>query len=114
MTGEGRKTPPPAALLEKTASVAAQQNAMERGCKFLPHGSRLFPVEQGWESTTISRDENVSVVSTLLELEETMQSADAKVIFIPIDALMTDADIEKICQRNATVRTFFKEVKKGE
>ncbi|MBU6474625.1 MAG: hypothetical protein KGL10_06940 [Alphaproteobacteria bacterium] len=111
MTGQGHNVPPD--LLEKTASVAAQQNAMERGCKFLPHGCRLFPVEQGWESTAISRDKSVSVVGTLLELEEAMRDPDVKVVFIPLDAMMTDADIEKICQRNAAVRTFFREVKKG-
>ena len=110
MTDQGYSPPP--GLLEKTASVAAQQNAMERGCKFLPHGCRLFPVEQGWESKSIANDENVSVVSTLLQLEEVMKNAGSKLVFIPLDAMMTDADIEKICQRNATVRTFFKETKK--
>ncbi len=112
MSGEGRKPPPPD-LLEKTAVAAAQQNAMERGCMFLPHGSRLFEVEQGWESTVISRDKGVIAADTLLVLEEALRDPENKIIFIPLGALMTDQDIEKLCQRNAIVKTFFKEVKKS-
>ena len=112
MSGKGRQPPPPE-LLEKMASVAAQQKAMERSCKFLPHGSRLFETEQGWESLTISRGENVAVADTLLSLEQALRDAENKIILIPLDALLTDQDIEKVCQRNAAVRTIFKEVKKS-
>jgi hypothetical protein len=111
MSNQGRK-PPLSDLLEKTASAAAQQNAMERSCKFLPHGCRLFDVEQGWESITISRDKNVAVADTLLVLEQALRDPEKKIIFIPLGALITDQDIEKLCQRNAIVKTFFKEVKK--
>lgn len=100
-------------LINDVAVVAAQQNAMERGCKFLPHGSRLFEVEQGWESITINSDKKVAVADTLLTLESALRNPQNKVIFIPMGALMTDRDIEKICQRNAAVRTIFKEVKKS-
>ena len=105
--------PPLSDLLEKTASVAAQRNAMERSCKFLPHGCRLFEVEQGWESVTISRDKNVTLADTLLALEAALRDPENKVIFIPLNAAMTDQDIEKLCQRNAIVKTFFKEVRKS-
>ena len=111
MSSQGRKPPSPE-VLEKTAFVAAQQNAMERSGKFLPHGCRLFDVEQGWESLTISRGEGVSVADTLLTLEQALRDPENKIIFIPLGALMTDQDIEKLCQRNAIVKTLFKEVKK--
>ena len=100
-------------LMNDVASTVAHQNAMERGCKFLPHGSRLFAVEQGWESTQISRDKGVLVADTLLTLEAALRNSENKVIFIPVDALMTDQDIEKLCQRNAITKTLFKEVKKS-
>lgn len=111
MSSGDRRSPPPD-LLERTASVAAQQNAMERNVRHLPHGCRLFQVEQGWESMSISRDKNVTVADTLLTLESALRDPQKKVIFIPLDALMTDADIEKLCQRNAAVKTLFKEVRK--
>jgi hypothetical protein len=103
----------PSGVLKDVAVAAAQQNAMERGCKFLPHGSRLFDVEQGWESTMIRGDKGVLVADTLLTLEAALQNADNKVIFIPLGALMTEKDIEKLCQRNAIAKTLFKEVKKS-
>ena len=40
----GKEQPPPQQLLEKTAAVAAQQKAMERSCKLLPHGCRKNPM----------------------------------------------------------------------
>jgi hypothetical protein len=96
---------------EEVAEVVAMQNAMERGCVFLPHGSRLFSVVQGWESAAIRNDKNVAVADTLLTLEAALKNADVKVIFLPQDALMTDSDIEKLCQRNGALKTLFKEVK---
>jgi hypothetical protein len=111
MSGKGRK-PPPRELLEMTAAVAAQQKAMERSFRLLPHGSRLFETEQGWESLTISRGEGVATADTLLSLEQALRNPENKIIFIPLGALMTDQDIEKVCHRNAAVRTIFKEVKK--
>jgi hypothetical protein len=112
MSSQGRK-PPPQELLEKTAFIAAQQNAMERSCKLLSHGCRLFTVEQGWESLTISREKSVATADTLLTLEQALRDPENKVIFIPLGALMTEQDIEKLCRRNATVKTLFKEVEKS-
>ena len=100
-------------LMNKVAVELAQQNAMERGCRFMPHGSRLFTVEQGWESTVISGDKGVLVADTLLTLESALRDPESKVIFIPIDAAMTESDIEKLCQRNAITKTLFKEVRKS-
>lgn len=97
--------------LEEVAAAVAQQKAMERGPTFLPHGCRLFRVDQGWESNMIRRDKGVAACSTLLELEDAMRNQDVKVLFIPADALYSDAEIEKICQRNGVTKTLFKEVK---
>jgi hypothetical protein len=99
--------------MNKVAVEVAHQNAMERGCKFMPHGSRLFTVEQGWESAIISGDKGVAVADTLLTLESALRDPENRVIFIPIDAAMTESDIEKLCQRNAITKTLFKEVKKS-
>lgn len=99
--------------MEKVALAAAQQKAMAQGAKPLPHGCRLFEVEKGWESGVIRRDPTTTVADTLLALEAALGDPDAKVIFIPHDALMTERDIEKLCQRNAITKTFFKEVEKA-
>ncbi len=98
--------------VKKVATAVAHQNAMERGCKFLPHGSRLFEVEQGWQSTVIRQGNGVAVADTLLTLEEAIRNPETPVIFIPFDAMMTTADIEKLCQRNAIIKTLFREVGK--
>ncbi len=109
-TAEGALPP---GLLQETAVIVAQRNAMERGGRTLQHGIRLFTVEQGWESKVIAGDAHAAVADTLLTLEAALRADDKKVIFIPHDALMTDADIEKLCHRNGTIKTLFKEVKKA-
>lgn len=101
------------ARINDVAVAVAHQNAMERACRFLPHGSRLFEIEQGWESTVICRDESVAVVDTLLLFESALRDPERKVIFIPMGALISDHDIEKLCQRNAIAKTLFKEVRKS-
>lgn len=98
-------------LLKQVGAAAAQQNAMERGVRFLPHGCRLFTVPTGWESDMIRQDKGVASCDSMLTLEEAMRDENVRVIFIPIDAMLTDADIEKICQRNGATKTLFKEVK---
>lgn len=98
-------------ILKQVGAAAAQQNAMERGTRFLPHGSRLFTVSSGWESDMIRQDKGVASCDSMLELEGAMRDENVRVIFIPHDAALTDADIEKICQRNGTTKTLFKEVK---
>jgi len=100
-------------LMSDVANAVAQQNAMERRCKFLPHGCRLFDIEQGWESAMICQDKSVAVADTLLTLETALRHPENKVIFIPLGAMMTEQDIEKLCQRNAVTKTLFKEVKKS-
>lgn len=102
----------PPGLLQQTAAVVARQNAMERSCKMLPHGSRLFEVEQGWESAVIRGDAGVAAVDTLLALEAALRDPEKKVILIPLGAMIADGDLEKLCQRNAITKTFFREVRK--
>lgn len=98
--------------MDKLGALAAQGNAVDRGGKFLPHGCRLFMVEKGWESVMIRKDPGVHVCDTLLSLEAAVQNPDVKVIFLPLGSLMTDGDIEKVCQRNGMIKTLFKEVEK--
>lgn len=97
--------------LKQVGAAAAQQNAMERGTRFLAHGTRLFTVPAGWESQMIRQDKGVPSCETMLELEAAMRDEDVRVIFIPLDALLADTDIEKICERNGVTKTLFKEVR---
>jgi hypothetical protein len=97
-------------LLDQVGAAVAQQKAMERGPLFLPHGCRLFQVASGWESNMIRRDKGVAACETMLELEAAIRSPDVKVVFIPVNAIMTNQDIEKICQRNGVTKTLFKVV----
>ncbi|HYD19391.1 MAG TPA: hypothetical protein VEF76_13020 [Patescibacteria group bacterium] len=97
--------------LEEVAAEVAQQKAMERGPLFLPHGCRLFQVTSGWEANMIRHDKGVVSCETLLELEAGLQDPGAKVLFIPLNAIIVDKDVEKLCQRNGVAKTLFKEVK---
>lgn len=99
--------------MEQLTVAVAQQNAMARGCIFLPHGSRLFAVHEGWESQAIAEGENVAVCDTISSLEAAVEDSDVKVIFLPIAFSVTNEDIEKICLRNGATKTLFKEVKKS-
>lgn len=100
----------PTVKMEEVAAEVARQKAMERGPVFLPHGSRLFHVAAGWESKMIKHDKAVSSCETLLELEAALQNPDVKVLFIPVNALMTEKDIEKVCHRNGVTKTLYKEI----
>jgi hypothetical protein len=107
------RQPVPSELLEQVASAVAQQKAMDGGPTFLPHGCRLFRIASGWESNMIRRDKGVTTCETLLEFEAALRNPDVKVVFLTADAIITDADIEKICQRNGVTKTLFKEVKEA-
>lgn len=96
--------------LEQLGTAVARQKAMERGPLFLPHGCRLFQVASGWESNMIRRDQGVATAATMLELEDALRDQNVKIVFIPLNAIMTVQDIEKICQRNGVTKTLFKEV----
>lgn len=98
-------------VMDDVAATVAQERAMERGPTFLPHGCRLFRTEAGWESNMIKRDKGVSSCETLLELEAGLRDPDVKILFIPVNAIIADADIEKLCLRNGVTKTLFKEIK---
>jgi hypothetical protein len=102
----------PAETLDRLGAVVAQEKAMRGEVRLLPHGSRLYFVPAGWESAMIRKDPAVRGCETLLALEAAVQDPDAKVIFLPLGALMTETDIEKICRRNGAAKTLFKEVEK--
>ena len=98
--------------LEALGLYAAQQNAMQRSCRFLPHGGRLFAVESGWESAMIKKEEGTAQCGTLLTLEAALRDPDVRVIFLPLGARVADADIERLCHRNGAAKTLFREVEK--
>lgn len=95
---------------EKTALTVAQLNAMAQGGTGLPHGSRLFDVPAGWESRMIAAGSGVPTCATMLSLEEALRDTEVKVIFVPLGALLTNGDIERVCQRNGVTKTIFREV----
>ena len=96
--------------LEEAATILAQQKAMERSFRMLSHGSRLFTVEEGWESDSLVRDATVRKCDTLLELDDAMKNPQIKKIFMSKSALITEQDVDKVCRRNGATKTLFKEV----
>lgn len=102
-----------ASVLKRVALSVAQQDAMQGPVRLLSHGSRLFAVPHGWQSRLIGGEEAIPACRSILELEEAMQDENTPVLFIPFDAMMTDADIEKVSRRNGVVKTLFREEKAG-
>lgn len=98
-------------LMDGVAATVAQERAMERGPTFLPHGCHLYKCEAGWESNMIRRDKGVVSCETLLELEAALKDAEAKVLFIPMNAIIADEALEKVILRNGVTKTLFKEIK---
>lgn len=96
--------------LEAVASIVVQQKAMARSLTSLPHGSRMFQVKSGWEAEALKNDPAIISCDSLLSLDAAVKNEDVKVIFMPRGGLITDADIEKIIQRNGATKTLFKEV----
>lgn len=95
--------------MKAIAAAVAHQNAMSRSCMLLPHGSRMFMLMKGWESDVVRNDPDTFVASTLLELEAALRDLSCKVVFLPLDAMMTDSDIERLCRRHGVSKTLFKE-----
>ena len=102
---QGKKDLP----LEGMAHTAAMVNAMNGQTIFLAHGSRLFFVGSGWESRTIAADRNSFVCHTVTDLQSAMTNPHCAVIFISAEALLTQADIERVCERNGVAKTIFQE-----
>lgn len=96
-----------AETLRRVSVVLAQQEGMAGPQKFLPHGSRLFRVQSGWQGKALAGDAGVAVCATLRELDAAVRDENKPVIFLPADAMMTEADIERVCQRHGVVKTLF-------
>jgi hypothetical protein len=101
--GQDQKT------LAAVTSAAAQIKAMQGQTVFLPHGSRLFLVAPGWETKTIAADRHVATCKTVMEFQSAMQDENVQIVFVPADALLQQADIERVCQRCAAAKTIFAE-----
>lgn len=98
-------------LMAEVADLIASREAMSGGPLHVGHGSRLFYVPVGWESRRLGGMAEVVRCHTMLELEEALRDENIRVIFLPQDAMMSQGDIEKICQRNAAIKTIFWEAR---
>ena len=77
--------------------------------EILPHGSRLYFVDKGWETSIIESDPNVRTVATLRALEEAFKDPEVGTIFVPKGALVTLAGVTRICRRYAASKVIYKE-----
>ncbi len=96
-----------AETLRRVAVVLAQQEGMAGRQKFLAHGSRLFYVPSGWQGNALANDAGVAVCATLRELDIAMRDENKPVIFLPVDAMMSQEDIERVSQRHGVTKTLF-------
>lgn len=90
------------------ARHVAEQHAMNGKFNFLPDGSKLYHVPEGWESQTLAKSPDVSVCNSILSLEAAFRDASRPVILIESNALLTAHDINKVCSRTNSVKTLFK------
>lgn len=99
--------PEAAETLRRVSVVLAQQEGMEGRQKFLAHGSRLFYVPSGWQGNALANDDGIAVCTNLRELDGAVRDENKPVIFLPANAMMSEEDIEKVCQRHGVVKTLF-------
>ena len=76
---------------------------------FLPHGSRLYTLDNNWKSSIIVDSFDAYRVDTLTELEGAVADPQIDFILIGKSALISREGIERICQRNALSKVIFKE-----
>ena len=98
-------------VMAEVADLIACREAMAGGVLHVGHGSRLFYVPVGWESRRLASMTEVVRCHTMLELEGAMRDENIRVIFLPQDAMMSQGDVEKVCQRNAAIKTIFWEAR---
>ncbi len=99
--------------IKDLARVIAQRNAMSRGMRMLPHGSRLYEIECGWESFVLETGPDAAVrVLNRREFEDAIKDPEQAVIFIPLMCPLSLEEIEKICQRHGITKTLYQEVDK--
>ena len=94
--------------LTAIARHVAEQHAMAGVFTFLPDGSKLYRVNQGWESDALSKSPDVRVCNTILSLEAAFRDVSTPVILIEQNALLTANDIAKVSERTNAVKTLFK------
>jgi len=98
--------------MQTIARSAARLRVMETmPYETLAHGTKLYLVDKGWESSIIEDDPKVARVTNLRQFESALQDADVKTIYIPNDALVTQSQLETICKRNASTKVIYKEGK---
>lgn len=96
-----------AETLRRVSVLLAQQDAMQAEQHMLSHGSRLYRVPAGWQARVVADDPGVAVCQTLLQLDHAVADANKPVIFLPVGAMMTVEDIDKVCRRHGAVKTLF-------
>jgi hypothetical protein len=96
--------------IEIVARQAARLRAMESGpMEILPHGTRLYFVDKGWESSIIEGDPNVRTVATLRAFEEAFKDPEVGTVFVPKGALVTLDGLTRICRKYAVPKVIYKE-----
>lgn len=96
-----------AETLRRVSVLLAQQEAMTGAQHMLSHGSRLYRVPAGWQSTVVAGDPGVAVCASLRELDAAVRDENKPVIFLPVGAMMTVEDIDQVCRRHGAVKTLF-------
>ncbi len=94
-------------LARRLAPLLAELEALAGAVRFLPHGSRLFRLPAGWQAAAFLQRLDVARCQTLLDLDAALQDENRPVIFLAKDAMMTENDIEKLCQRHGVTKTLF-------
>jgi len=96
--------------IEIVARQAARLRAMEAGpMEVLPHGTRLYFVDKGWESSIIETDPNVRTVADLRAFEEAFKDPEVGTVFVPKGALVTLDGLMRICRKYAVPKVIYKE-----
>ena len=96
--------------IEIIARQAARLRVMETGpMEILPHGTRLYFVDKGWESSIIEGDPNVRIAADLRAFEEAFKDPEVGTVFVPKGALVTLDGLTRICRKYAVPKVIYKE-----
>lgn len=95
--------------LTDLTQIVAEQAIFRSQYKILPHGSRLFTVNPGWEMDYLLAANPDAVRDTLRGLEGALRDPEIKTIFMSRAALMSDDDIMHVCARNGVPKNLVRE-----
>ncbi len=106
--------------MQEIARIAARKKAMEGAFEVMPHGSKIYFIAKGWESSMIEGDPKVKCVMTLKDFRDAFCSVDIKTIFIPQSfsksnpegSIVTMSQIQKVCSQHANNKVIYMEVDK--